>query len=97
MDVASWLIVNCTRCSLTAKASSGCVCVGRGEVGVAKSEMEKQMMPCQGDRAPRRFKPHFLKAHFPGADKRLLTALREQYTRHPKAARFKGRVWSFRL
>jgi hypothetical protein len=55
------------------------------------------MMPCQGDRAPRRFKPHFLKAHFPGADKRLLTALREQYTRHPKAARFKGRVWSFRL
>ena len=48
LDVASWLIVNCTRCSLTAKASRGCVCVGRGEVGVAKSEMEKQMMPFQG-------------------------------------------------
>jgi hypothetical protein len=63
---------------------------------VAKSEMEKQMMPCQGDRAPRRFKLHFLKAHFPGADKRLLTALREQYTRHPKAARFQGRASSFR-
>jgi hypothetical protein len=68
--------------------------VGRGEVGVAKSELEKQMMPCKGD--PRRFKLHFLKAHFPGADKRLLTALREQYIRHPKAARFQGRASSFR-
>ena len=33
---------------LLQKASDGCVCVGRGEVGVAKSEMEKQVMPCQG-------------------------------------------------
>lgn len=43
MDVASWLIVNRARCSLIAKAFSGCVCVGREEVRVVKSKMERQV------------------------------------------------------
>jgi hypothetical protein len=43
MDVASWLIVNRARCSLIAKALSGCVCVGREEVRVADIKMERQM------------------------------------------------------
>ena len=43
MDVASRPIVDRARRPLTAKASGGCVCVGRAEVRVAKSEMERQV------------------------------------------------------
>jgi hypothetical protein len=43
MDVASWVTVDRARCSLTAKAFSGYVCVGREEVRVADIKMERQM------------------------------------------------------
>jgi uncharacterized membrane protein len=39
------LLLVAQRRSLRARASSGCVCVGRGEVEVAKSEMEKPVRP----------------------------------------------------
>lgn len=64
---------------------------------MAKSEMEKQVKPCQGDKKHHTPLSNLIfQTSFSRADKRLLTALRVQYTRHPKVVRFQGRVRSFR-